>query len=117
MTDVQHPGEPPMPIDVLAEHIERRLRVEWSDGHVSVYGFDYLRSHCECPECSCREEQADGSCVESVRIAGPDSLAITFEDGHEEMVYSFESLRRLCPCGRHEHSEATHEGGDRSQPS
>ncbi len=29
------------------------LRVRWSDGHsAGIYTFEWLRSHCPCPECS-----------------------------------------------------------------
>ena len=42
---------PPEPVEVRHETGPRRLTVSWDDGHVSSYGYDYLRSWCPCASC------------------------------------------------------------------
>jgi len=87
---------------------EQRLRIEWADGHVSEYQPRELRLACPCAECV--EEMTgrpllDPSTVApdiwplAVRYVGRYALKFEFSDGHDTGIYTFETLRGLCPCG------------------
>ncbi len=100
-----------IPVGVLAERSEEKLRIEWSDGHTSVYEFAYLRAHCPCQGCSEGEGQSpsvsDGDVgVAAVSMVGSSALLIAYDDGHDGGIYTFQFLRSICPCGDHE-AEAT----------
>lgn len=84
------------------------LRIAWSDGHVSEYANRYLRDRCPCAVC--RETpkrvrlpvvpgQAAGE-IHPLRIGvvGRYALSIQWSDGHDSGIYSYETLRELCPC-------------------
>jgi len=80
----------------------------WDDGHESVYGGHYLRCACPCAACvdelTGRKTLRDATVppdVRAVRITpvGRYALNILWSDGHDTGIYSFETLRRLCPCG------------------
>jgi DUF971 family protein len=91
---------------------EERLVIEWSDGHRSVYAWQHLRSHCSCA--SCREERERPP--DPFRILKPSEIPqgplrpvamvplghyaykITWSDGHDAGIYTFEALRDLCQC-------------------
>ncbi len=106
MTDPRLPTEHLIPVDILAERISGKLRIEWSDGHVSIYAFEYLRGHCPCTPCRRRngerahEETGKGVALASLTVVDNRAICIAFEDDHEGCDYSFELLRRICPCGQ-----------------
>lgn len=88
--------------------------VEWRDGHQSRYTFPYLREHCPCA--TCRDRRAQGQSVVGSRVRGDLPLyqeparalraepvghyavRFDFSDAHGTGIYSFEYLRRICPC-------------------
>jgi len=87
---------------------EKRLRIEWADGHVSEYQPRRLRLACPCAECI--EEMTGRPLLDSstvapdvwpmaVRYVGRYALKFDFSDGHDTGIYTFETLRGLCPCG------------------
>jgi DUF971 family protein len=91
--------------------------IDWSDGHSSHYGFQFLRDACPCA--LCQEErgktglepgQAPGSTpgglpmfrpaakpVQAEKV-GRYALRFTWQDGHEHGIYSWDYLRDVCPC-------------------
>jgi len=83
------------------------LRVRWQDGHESVYPVRYLRQRCPCagcvdelsgrrlltPESVPADLQAPGAA-----LVGNYAVSFSFSDGHGSGIYTFEALRRLCPC-------------------
>lgn len=92
-----------------------RLIIEWSDGHRSVYSWQHLRSNCPCA--SCREERLQPP--DPFRILKPSEIPaggpikplamtplgryaykITWSDGHDTGLYTFETLRELCQCDK-----------------
>ena len=95
------------------------LQIVWKDGHESEYTYPYLRRLCPCAECSTIRHR--GQDVHS--LFGPDGLGdpdqifvpadiqptnlelvgryaiqFTWSDGHSTGIYSFETLREICPC-------------------
>jgi DUF971 family protein len=84
-----------------------RLRIVWKDGHESLYPVRLLRLACRCAHCIdehtgqpiLRPDSVPAD-VRPVRISGVGRYALAFawSDGHDSGIYTFESLRALCPC-------------------
>jgi DUF971 family protein len=84
-----------------------RLTVTWADGHESVYGARYLRGRCPCAQCVSEttgrrlvfEEHVNPDvAVASARTVGQYALHFDWSDGHTTGIYSYDYLRRICPC-------------------
>ena len=104
-------SEPLRPVALSKEGTDRLL-VDWQDGHRSVYTWKHLRAHCPCA--GCREERLQPP--DPFRILKPTELAplapvamtpvgryaykITWSDGHDTGIYTFENLRELCQCSQ-----------------
>ncbi len=85
----------------------KELKITWQDGHLSVYGFRYLRTQCQCAFCveeitgrkllvdSCLPEVLEGM---GVSVVGQYALRIDFSDGHNSGIYAYKHLRKACPC-------------------
>jgi DUF971 family protein len=83
------------------------LEIRWEDGHVSVYEPRYLRLHCPCAECvheMTGERVLDPATVPEgvhpteINYVGRYALQFVWSDGHDTGFYTYETLRRLCPC-------------------
>lgn len=85
----------------------RDVRIEWQDGHRSVYANHDLRCACACA--GCVDERTGERTLEPARISsdvkalgarlvGNYALEFDWSDGHRTGIYSFALLRRLCPC-------------------
>ncbi len=86
------------------------LRIEWSNGHVSVYPYRYLREKCPCATCTETPAPASGAASpfpmlgvkplkpERAELVGRYALQIYWSDGHSSGIYAFDYLRGLCPC-------------------
>ncbi len=80
------------------------LRVRWQDGHESSYLVRTLRLSCACARCVeeltgrplLREEDipADVRPVQ-IRPVGRYAIQISWSDGHDTGIYTFERLREL----------------------
>jgi len=93
----------PTPTEVRRERDERRVRLSWSDAHVGVYPFAYLRGWCPCAACQGhgggrRYVQAANTDLEEIVLVGNYALQLRWGDGHESGIYTFRYLRDLCPC-------------------
>ena len=83
------------------------LRIVWKDGHESLYPVRLLRLACRCAHCidehtgrAILRPDSVPADVRPVRISGVGRYALAFawSDGHDSGIYTFESLRSLCPC-------------------
>ena len=98
--------------DQLALDIKQRiLQITWLDGHISQYGFDYLRRICPCATCrpwvhgaphetpaSVLSAKGDVAKPEDVSFVGSYALNIRFADGHTTGIYTWPYLRDSCQC-------------------
>lgn len=81
------------------------VAITWSDGHDCRLPNRYLRDNCPCA--ACRESRhgyvlplAGGEAPHPTRIVpvGRYALGVQWSDGHDSGIYSYETLRSLCPC-------------------
>ena len=84
------------------------LLIEWdAAGHRALYPARALRIACACAECV--EEMSGRRLLDPARIpedirplkvalVGGYGLRIDWSDGHNTGIYTFEWLRRECPC-------------------
>jgi DUF971 family protein len=99
------------PVDYYLEEAQRRLIVRWRDGHESHYPWDDLRAACPCADCRTAQKPQGGLQVltgpvvrrgemqiVAISPVGRYALGFTWSDGHRTGIYSFDFLRRLCPC-------------------
>lgn len=106
--------------DVIAPSREKKaIDITWQDGHQSSYGFEFLRWNCPCAVCQgeggvsgvlAHTEALTPDQVEPVDVGpvGHYAMNITWKDGHATGIYTWQYLRRACPCEECRRSD----GGD-----
>ncbi len=81
------------------------IEIEWRDGHLSTYPNQYLRNNCPCA--GCREGKpkfslpvlsGDELYPVQIGVVGRYALSIEWSDRHDTGIYSYDTLRGLCPC-------------------
>lgn len=101
------------------EHIaiskSKGIDIDWKDGHHSRYETEYLRDWCPCAGCTGAHgteprakstEQPSNpfkmytpkSRMLGVEPVGTYALRISWNDGHNAGIYSYDHLRNICPC-------------------
>jgi DUF971 family protein len=84
-----------------------RVTIGWADGHESILPARYLRGRCPCAQCVSEttgqrlvfEEHVNPDIqILAARIVGNYALHIEWSDGHSTGIYSFDFIRRICPC-------------------
>jgi DUF971 family protein len=99
------------PTSIVVDREGSRMTIEWVDGHQSVYPLELLRRECPCAGCrDFREKAAQNplqilsggvpgadATVRDVRQVGRYAIQITWGDGHDTGIYSYELLRLLSP--------------------
>jgi DUF971 family protein len=101
------------------EHIavskSRGIDIDWKDGHHSFYPVVYLRDWCPCATCAGthgtepRKKTSEAPAnpfqmytprikMDSIEQSGNYALHIAWNDGHSSGIYSWDYLRRVCPC-------------------
>ena len=87
---------------------ETEFLLTWDDGHRSLYGFSYLRFLCPCAGCvdehTGRRTIKKETIPENIKTSemapvGRYGVKFRWSDGHQTGIYSFEYLRKICPCG------------------
>lgn len=102
------------PTGITANRTLRTMEITWNDGHVSHYGFSFLRRVCPCAECAgghenmgklpeaeiftLPDEETPPTRLSRVEAVGSYALTITWEDGHHYGIYNWQFLRTICPC-------------------
>jgi DUF971 family protein len=92
--------------------------ITWADNHISHYDFPYLREECPCATCNEKrgeEHRHSGSKpapisssalpmfkpkvrAQSATQVGNYAVQISFNDGHNSGIFSYDHLRTICPC-------------------
>jgi DUF971 family protein len=105
-------------VELDPEHIaiskSTGIKIDWRDGHHSDYSLAYLRDECPCATCTGAhgtEPQKTNYVkqelfpmykpslkMNSVEEVGQYAVRIHWNDGHSTGIYSFDHLRRICPC-------------------
>ena len=84
-----------------------RIVIRWADGHESVYPARTLRGLCPCAQCvsettgerlTFEQHVRSDVAIEAARTVGNYALHFEWSDGHTTGIYSFDYLRRICPC-------------------
>ena len=100
------------PNDITLDRDEHELRINWTDGHVSAYPLDALREACPCAVCRGGHEYMGevydpdltaltptrSYQVQDIRMVGNYAVQIWWDDLHSSGIYTWEYLRRICPC-------------------
>ena len=102
-------GDAVKPSNIHADRPARQLTIEWADGHGSTYDLSALRWLCPCA--FCRGEAGQPGWLDSNPTLSDEQLELSdltlvghyaiqphWADGHTSGFYSFEHLRRNCPC-------------------
>jgi len=102
----------------IAVSKSKGIKIDWADGHTSEYSCEYLRDSCPCASCtgahgnepqpsdySQKQPPANPLQIYKPRIrmnhieeVGSYAFRIDWNDGHNSGIYSYEHLRRICPC-------------------
>lgn len=84
-----------------------QLEIIWSDGEIRHYGFLELHANCPCATCQKnRRGESTGTAggqaaevgpvrVVSMKPVGNYAYGITYSDGHDTGIYTFDLLRQL----------------------
>lgn len=86
------------------------MLIDWDGaGHLAVFPARALRLACACAECveemsgrRLLRPEAVAADIKPLRLqlVGGYGLRIEWSDGHSTGIYTFERLRRDCPCSR-----------------
>jgi DUF971 family protein len=86
---------------------DEAIRVVWDDGHSSVYANADLRFGCSCALCVeewtgvrrvRREDIPPDIHATGLQLVGNYAMQLSWSDGHDTGIYTFEYLRSICPC-------------------
>ncbi|HUI86792.1 MAG TPA: DUF971 domain-containing protein [Nitrososphaerales archaeon] len=90
---------------------DREVRVDWSDGHRSVFSNKTLREACPCAGCAGEGAPLGGRAFIPLKVAAPEdiratqysrvglyALAFAWSDGHSTGIYPYDYLLGLCEC-------------------
>ena len=102
------------PTNITANREALEMKVNWSDGHESIYSFSLLRAACPCALCRGGHEKMtpepdpevfhtmleenERTRLVTVRATGAYGITIVWEDAHDYGIYNWHYLRALCPC-------------------
>ena len=93
----------PLNIDIMGQGI----RIEWNDGHNSVYPHRFLRLRCPCAHCVdewTRAQRLDPETVpQDVKAVdhmtlGNYAVEFLWSDTHYTGIYTYDFLRSVCTC-------------------
>jgi DUF971 family protein len=87
---------------IKIERVGDKLRFSWNDGHEDIFSLSFLRRVCPCATCSAERESgrdaelpASAYDIKEVNLVGNYAIQITWGDGHNTGIYSFDYLRLL----------------------
>jgi DUF971 family protein len=80
------------------------IEIVWNDGHKSLYQNRYLRDRCPCAGCRQRSGRSlpvlgsNDLYPTQIDVVGRYAVGIHWSDRHESGIYSYTTLREVCPC-------------------
>ena len=90
------------------------IKIDWLGGHHSDYPLVYLRKQCPCATCTGAHGQepkpyrepepnpfqmfAPRLKMDKIEAVGNYAIRIDWNDGHNTGIYSYDHLRKICPC-------------------
>lgn len=104
------------PTGIVHARAQHELRINWADGHESVYDLTALRDKCPCAACrgghraGTNTQNAEDPDVitltpvfelelREIQQAGNYALNLVWSDGHDAGFYTWAYLRDVCMCG------------------
>ena len=112
MSQIQTAAEP----EHIAISKSKWIKIDWRDRHHSEYPLEYLRDNCPCASCTgahgTEPQKTNYSAppkelfpmykpklkMLNIEQVGAYAMRIDWSDGHNTGIYSFDYLRRICPC-------------------
>jgi DUF971 family protein len=115
------------------EHIaiskSKGIEIDWKDGHHSSYTNTWLRDWCPCATCTgahgteprrktSSQPAAPATPFQmytpklkmlNIEPVGSYAVRISWNDGHDTGIYSYDHLRQICPCPECQTSKAARE--------
>jgi len=100
----------PLELNVSKYNDKETIFILWSDGHRSFYDPLELRTACPCAMCQgepgifgrkyepTKNEVRSDIIPQEIEAIGRYGMKITWSDGHNLGIYTFDYLRKLCPC-------------------
>jgi DUF971 family protein len=95
----------------IKQHKPKELEVQWSDGHESIMTLKTLRDACPCAGCKGETILMHTYSPDSPELSTPGryelkraslvggyAIKLTWGDGHDMGLYTWEHLRSLCEC-------------------
>lgn len=91
----------------VTQPARNQIRIVWNDGHESLYPTRLVRINCACAQCvdentgrRILNEASVPADVWAVGFSPVGRYALHFQwsDGHGSGIYTFENLRKFCPC-------------------
>jgi DUF971 family protein len=111
---MSQPSAPPhhRPTNVTLNKPDHALHIQWTDNHISAYPLNELREACPCALCRGGHEfmgpQFDPNLIElkparsyevkDMQLIGNYALMFVWSDLHSSGIYTWDYLRRICPC-------------------
>ncbi len=97
-------------LDTIPDNIEydqADLRITWKDGHTCSYELLNLRKNCPCAQCRGGHDagavRTTGGITDirlvSWKKVGRYALGITWSDGHDTGIFTYDVLRQCCDDG------------------
>ena len=99
-----------MKIEKIEQISNQVLTILWDDGHQSLYFVEHLRKNCPCA--TCKEHREDTNPLKVLNsnpeqfdlkgwsLIGRYAVGLSWEDGHDTGIYTYEFLRKLCQCNQ-----------------
>lgn len=101
------------PRSITLSQEPKGITIEWADSHRGTYPFSYLRQACPCAMCKGERTPLDLQPLELPTLknlppaafeakdmfkVGRYAIGFKWGDGHETGIYTFDYLRKICPC-------------------
>jgi DUF971 family protein len=105
------PSQEPRPVDITLDREQHELRIKWADGTDCRYPLGALRAACPCALCRGGHEfmgklfdpdlrtlqPSKKVTVREITMVGNYALNILWDDLHDQGIYSWDYLYRICP--------------------